>query len=134
MERGIRGHTSLYGIGIVIDIMTSLVVDFEVLSKYCHECSMAAKDMGSMEMHAAYILWNRSISDCAMRYTTVLCDGDAKTHQHLNGKKCMEMMSSFDVVIVKEECVNHVAKRLGTALRNKVKEWRLKGVTLGGRK
>ncbi|GFV81201.1 uncharacterized protein TNCV_4772302 [Trichonephila clavipes] len=128
-----RGHTSLYGIGIVIDIMTSLVVDFEVLSKYCHECSMAAKDMGetspefqiwksghsekcqknidgssgSMEMHAAYILWNRSISDCAMRYTTVLCD---------------------------EECVNHVAKRLGTALRNKVKEWRSKGVTLGGRK
>ncbi|GFT24138.1 uncharacterized protein TNCV_2063861 [Trichonephila clavipes] len=108
-----RDHTSLYGIGIVIDIMTSLVVDFEVLSKYCHECSMAAKDMGeaspefqiwksghsekcqknfdgssgSMEMHAAYILWNRSISDCAMRYTTVLCDGDAKTHQHLNEKK-----------------------------------------------
>ncbi|GFT80677.1 uncharacterized protein TNCV_2772971 [Trichonephila clavipes] len=151
-----RGHTSLYGIGIVIDIMTSLVVDFEVLSKYCHECSMAAKDMGeaspefqiwksghsekcqknfdgssgSMEMHAAYILWNRSISDCAMRYTTVLCDGDAKTHQHLNEKK----VYGDDVVIVKEECVNHVAKRLGTALRNKVKEWRSKGVTLGGRK
>ncbi|GFY36686.1 uncharacterized protein TNCV_2566491 [Trichonephila clavipes] len=128
-----RGHTSLYGIGIVIDIMTSLVVDFKVLSKYCHECSMAAKDMGeaspefqiwksghsekcqknfdgssgSMEMHAAYILWNRSISDCAMRYTTVLCD---------------------------EECVNHVAKRLGTALQNKVKEWWSKNVTLGGRK
>ncbi|GFV39190.1 uncharacterized protein TNCV_1157751 [Trichonephila clavipes] len=151
-----RGHTSLYGIGIVIDIMTSLVVDFEVLSKYCHEWSMAAKDMGeaspefqiwksghsekcqknfdgpsgSMEMHAAYILWNRSISDCAMRDTTVLCDGDAKTHQHLNEKK----VYGDDVVIVKEECVNHVAKRLGTALRNKVKEWRSKGVTLGGRK
>ncbi|GFU28140.1 uncharacterized protein TNCV_346321 [Trichonephila clavipes] len=85
---------------------------------------------GSMEMHAAYILWNRSISDCAMRYTTVLCDGDAKTHQHLNEKK----VYGDDVVIVKEECVNHVAKRLGTALRNKVKEWRSKGVTLGGRK
>ncbi|GFW97186.1 uncharacterized protein TNCV_631911 [Trichonephila clavipes] len=151
-----RGHTSLYGIGIVIDIMTSLVVDFEVLSKCCHECSMAAKDMGeaspefqiwksghsekcqknfdgssgSMEMHAAYILWNRSISDCTMRYTTVLCDGDAKTHQHLNEKK----VYGDDVVIVKEECVKHVAKRLGTALRNKVKEWRSKGVTLGGRK
>ncbi|GFV15001.1 uncharacterized protein TNCV_3953071 [Trichonephila clavipes] len=81
-------------------------------------------------MHAAYILWNRSISDCAMRYTTVLCDGDAKTHQHLNEKK----VYGDDVVIVKEECVNHVAKHLGTALRNKVKEWRSKGVTLGGRK
>ncbi|GFU95756.1 uncharacterized protein TNCV_4889451 [Trichonephila clavipes] len=81
-------------------------------------------------MHAAYILWNRSISDCAMRYTTVLCNGDAKTHQHLNEKK----VYGDDVVIVKEECVNHVAKRLGTALRNKVKECRSKGVTLGGRK
>ncbi|GFW39844.1 uncharacterized protein TNCV_2420091 [Trichonephila clavipes] len=81
-------------------------------------------------MHAAYILWNRSISDCAMRYTTVLCDGDAKTHQNLNEKE----VYGDDVVIVKEECVNHVAKRLGTALRNKVKEWRSKGVTLGGRK
>ncbi|GFV28745.1 uncharacterized protein TNCV_3986951 [Trichonephila clavipes] len=150
-----RGHTSLYGIGIVIDVLTNLVVDFEVLSKYCHECSMAAKGLGegspefliwksghsvkcqknfdgssgSMEMHAAYILCNQSISDCAMRYTTILCDGDAKTHQHLNEKK----VYGDDVAIEKEECVNHVAKRLGTALRNKVKEWRVKGVTLGGR-
>ncbi|GFV06638.1 uncharacterized protein TNCV_2949601 [Trichonephila clavipes] len=115
-----RGHTSLHGIGIVSDALTKLVVDFEVLSKYCHECSMAAKDLGegssesliwksgylekcqknfdcssgSMEMQAACILWNRSISDCAMRYTTILCDGDAKTHQHLNEKKRMEMMSA----------------------------------------
>ncbi|GBM22960.1 hypothetical protein AVEN_172310-1 [Araneus ventricosus] len=36
--------------------------------------------------------------------------------------------------ISKEECLNHVAKRLGTGLRNKVKEWRSKGVTIGGRK
>ncbi|GFU82663.1 uncharacterized protein TNCV_2900041 [Trichonephila clavipes] len=41
-----RGHTSLYRIGIVIDVLTNIVVDFEVLSKYCHECSMAAKDLG----------------------------------------------------------------------------------------
>ncbi|GFT27416.1 uncharacterized protein TNCV_1275331 [Trichonephila clavipes] len=137
-----RGHTSLYGICIVIDALKNLVVDFEVLSKYCHECSMAAKDLGegspefliwksghsekcqknfdgssgSMEIHAAYILWNRSISDCAMRYTTILCDGDAKTPQHLNEKK----VYGDNVAIEKEECVNPVAKRLGTALRNKV--------------
>ncbi|GFS79783.1 uncharacterized protein TNCV_749811 [Trichonephila clavipes] len=113
-----KGHKSLYDIGIVIDVLTNLVVDFEVLSKYCHECSMAAKDSGegspefliwksghsekcqknfdgssgSREMHAAYILWNQSISDCATRYTTILCDGDAKTHQHLTEKKSMEVM------------------------------------------
>ncbi|GBN05241.1 hypothetical protein AVEN_135342-1 [Araneus ventricosus] len=33
-----RGHTSLDAIGIVIDILTGLVIDFEVLSKYCQDC------------------------------------------------------------------------------------------------
>ncbi|GFU90294.1 uncharacterized protein TNCV_2717521 [Trichonephila clavipes] len=41
-----RGHTSLYGIGIAIDVLTNLVVDFEISSKYCHEGSMTAKDLG----------------------------------------------------------------------------------------
>lgn len=81
-------------------------------------------------MNTAYILWKRSISECKMRYTTILSDGDAKTYQHLNEKK----VYGKDVVIQKEECVNHVSKHLGTALRNKVKEYRAKGVTLGGRK
>ncbi|GBL99588.1 hypothetical protein AVEN_68848-1 [Araneus ventricosus] len=36
--------------------------------------------------------------------------------------------------ISKEECLNHVAKRLGIGLRSKVKEWRSKCVTNGGRK
>ncbi|PSN43285.1 hypothetical protein C0J52_19980, partial [Blattella germanica] len=36
-----------------------------------------------------------------------------------------------DVIIEKEECLNHVAKRLKTGLKNVVAEWRVKGVTLG---
>lgn len=40
-----RGHTSLYGIGVVIDILTGLVVDFEILSKYCHDCLTANRDL-----------------------------------------------------------------------------------------
>ncbi|GFW16825.1 uncharacterized protein TNCV_2759531 [Trichonephila clavipes] len=38
-----------------------------------------------------------------------------------------------DVEILKEECINHVSKRLGTSLRNIVKDWRAKGITLGGK-
>ncbi|GFV79013.1 uncharacterized protein TNCV_3687201 [Trichonephila clavipes] len=100
-----------------------------------NECDEISKEAvpstsGSMEMHDAHIFWNRSISDCAIRYTTILCDGEAKTHQHLNEKK----VYGDDVAIEKEDFVNHVAKRLGTALRDKVKEWRVKGGTLGGRK
>ncbi|GFY20988.1 transposable element Tcb2 transposase [Trichonephila clavipes] len=36
--------------------------------------------------------------------------------------------------VVQKECINHVSKRLGTALRQTVKDWRVKGVTLGGKK
>ncbi|GFV21168.1 uncharacterized protein TNCV_4268011 [Trichonephila clavipes] len=84
--------------------MTSLVVDFEVLSKYCHERSMAAKDMG--EASPKFQIWKSGHSE--------------KCQKNFDGSS--------------EECVNHVANRLGTALRNKAKEWRSKGVTLGGRK
>ena len=38
-----------------------------------------------------------------------------------------------EVTIKKEECVNHVVKRLGTALRKLVTEQKAKGVTLGGK-
>ena len=45
-----RGFTSNYGVGIVIDVMSGLVLDFEVLSKYCLACSMNdRKDMTELE-------------------------------------------------------------------------------------
>ena len=40
-----RGHTSLYGIGCVIEVTTGLVVDYEILSKYCHMCVNTANDL-----------------------------------------------------------------------------------------
>ncbi|GFU38536.1 uncharacterized protein TNCV_3399681 [Trichonephila clavipes] len=151
-----RGHTSKLGLGIIIDILSGLVLDFEVLSKYCHNCAVAGRDMGvdsaefhiwqkghadecdknfdgtsgAMEMHAALIMWRRSISDCQMRFVSMLSDGDSKTFQFLSDNK---IYGSY-IKIEKEECLNHIAKRLGTSLRNKVKEWKVKKVTLGGRK
>ncbi|GFV11093.1 uncharacterized protein TNCV_2718371 [Trichonephila clavipes] len=81
-------------------------------------------------MHAALIMWRRSISDCQMRFVSMLSDGDSKTFQFLSDNK----IYGFDIKIEKEECLNHIAKRLGTSLRNKVKEWKVKKVILGGRK
>lgn len=152
-----RGFTSLYGVGIVIDIVTGLAIDYEVLSKYCHMCVVTAAQLdasspefciwqnghraagecgmnyegssGAMGMKAAERLWERSVAKNQMRYITVLSDGDAKTHLYLKNKA-----PYGDVVsIEKEECVNHIAKRMGTGLRKLVKEWKVKGVTLGGR-
>ncbi|GBL89892.1 hypothetical protein AVEN_178326-1 [Araneus ventricosus] len=60
----------------------------------------------------------------------VLSDGDSKTYQHL-----LELdVYGDNMIISKEECLNHVAKRFGTGLRNNVKEWRSESVAIGGRK
>lgn len=80
-----------------------------------------------MDVYAADVLWKRSESN-GFRYTTLLSDGDSKTFNHL----VKEEVYGPSVAILKEECINHVSKRLGTALRNLVSEWRGKGVTLGG--
>ena len=133
-----RGHKSVYGVGCVVEVITGLVLDLTVLSLYCQSCACASAkyggnntaafqqwhashtdcnrnysgSSGGMEATAAEILWNRSgIHD--FRYTTLLSDGDAKTFTHL----CSLNVYGEDVSLVKEECINHVAKRLGTALR-----------------
>ena len=43
-----RGFTSHYGIGAVIDILTGYVIDFELLSTYCHICEMNEEKLDGM--------------------------------------------------------------------------------------
>ena len=147
-----RGYQSLHGVGIAIDIVTGLVVDFEVLSKFCLACSIATASFqpgsdeyiewqadhnfsgeceinfsgssGAMEIEAAEVIWKRS-TDKSLRYTTMRSDGDSKTWHHL------QEVAPYgdDVEIQKEECINHVSKRLGKALREVAKKEKL-----GGRK
>ena len=83
---------------------------------------------GMMEVEAARVLWRRSVQHHKLRYTVMLSDGDAKTFTELNNIK-----PYGDVIIEKEECINHVSKRLGTALRNVVADCQKWGITLGGR-
>ncbi|GFX05949.1 uncharacterized protein TNCV_759851 [Trichonephila clavipes] len=149
-----RGHTSQIGIECVVGTLTGYVIDYEIMSKYCSTCISAKNELGettaeydvwysghknycqinhvgtsgAMKMKAAAKIWSRSES-CGFRYTTLLSDGDAITHKFLNSLKIYRP----DVEILKEECINHVSKRLGTSLRNLVKDWRAKGITLGGK-
>ncbi|KFM63360.1 hypothetical protein X975_26415, partial [Stegodyphus mimosarum] len=81
-----------------------------------------------MEMEAALVFWKRSVS-LRFRYVTLVSDGDCKTFNYLYDKK----VYGSDVKIRKEECINHISKRLGTGLRTVVKGWRAQGVTLGGK-
>ncbi|GFX61079.1 HTH_Tnp_Tc3_2 domain-containing protein [Trichonephila clavipes] len=82
-----------------------------------------------MEVKAAEILWKRSIKNCGMLYVSILSEGDTKIYQHLSSLN----VYGNCIKIAKEECTNHVAKRLGTGLRNKISEWRNRGITIGGR-
>ena len=148
-----RGHSSLYGIGCVVGVVTGLVLDYAVMSRYCQQCANAcvryggkatvdftewyrfherdcninySGSAGGMEVRAAELLWERSVQR-GFRYTTLLSDGDARTFKHL-----CDLRVYGDVELEKEECVNHVAKRLGTALRKLATQGKKAGVTLGG--
>ncbi|GFW90773.1 uncharacterized protein TNCV_2417681 [Trichonephila clavipes] len=73
---------------------------------------------GAMEMKAAAKIWSRSEA-CGFRYTTLLSDGDAKTHKFLNSLK----IYGPDVEILKEECINHTrGKSYGSLKETTIKK------------
>ncbi|RUS86508.1 hypothetical protein EGW08_005758 [Elysia chlorotica] len=152
-----RGHSSKVGIGCVINVLTGLVLDAHVMSTYCHTCDSKTGlreadpkayetweqahlgsgtcnrnfhgTSGMMEAHAMKILWLRSLRKHNMRYVTVVSDGDAKAYN------AVFQLQPYgpDCPIEKEDCINHVCKRMGTALRNLVSDASKRKVTLGGR-
>lgn len=117
---------------------TGFPLDFYVISNYCKSCSLNKKRKsrenfeawretqqagkcqanfdglsGRMEAECAVRLWGRS-EDIGFWYTTFLSDGDSSAYtavtQMNNGG------GPYSVKVVKEVCVNHVKKRMGTRL------------------
>lgn len=144
-----RGHSSHIGVGAVIELFSGLVLDHVVLSNFCAGCERGPKPQdndyeewkashicqkntekksGEMEVEAGLILFRRSWEKRQLRYTTVLSDGDSRTFLAL---KEAEVYGYID--IEKEECVNHVQKRMGTALRNLLKHKGCDSKPLGGK-
>eukprot|EP00795_Rhopilema_esculentum_P017497 gene17497-9115_t len=134
-----RGFTSHNGIGSVIELLTGLPIDFEVLSNFCFKCKASEGQeisgdwkekhsqncpknfdgtAGAMEVACAKNLWSRSLQKYKFRYTIMLCDGDSKAFS------AVRELAPYgpDVKIEKEDCINHVSKRMGSALRNLVAE------------
>ena len=70
----------------------------------------------------------RSIEKYRFRYVSVLSDGDSSMFRNLLG-----MQIYGNLIIKKEECVNHIHKRMTSALRKLLKTGRTVGVTFGGR-
>ena len=146
-----RGRCSHNGIAVVIDVTTGYVVDYVTLSNYCQACEIGPENdaptypawwakhkpncqknincsSAAMETKAAVIMFSRSKELHKFRYTKMVGDGDAKAHAAVVG------VSPYgDLEVEKEECINHVTKRMGTALRNMVEKSKAEGEQLGGR-
>ena len=135
-----RGHSSKIGVVFVISVLTGEILDYEVKSLFCHECkahgshdqdSVKYKEwkkahekncevnhQGSseeMEAVSAVDIFTRSIETRNLKYTTFVGDGDSSSFGRV--KEALEKKFGERYVVKKEECVGHVQKRLGTALR-----------------
>ena len=148
-----RGFTSLFGAVFIISFETGKVLDFRVLSKHCasckfwenkdkttevykewksaHQCQINFEgSAGAMEPNGALEMFKFSMED-NIRYTRLFADGDSKTHTMLVEKK-----PYGDVKIEKCDCIGHVQKRMGTALRKLKASYRGEkledGKTIGG--
>ena len=140
-----RGYHSTLGAGIVIEVRTGLVIDFIGYSKSCVHCNRKKKQVerglisedekskwqtshekkgecytnyygtssGAMESDAAVELWGRSEVKRKMRYMVMLSDGDTDSWSKVNDSKPY----GDGKIIVKEECINHVHKRLANKLK-----------------
>ncbi|GFO15279.1 hypothetical protein PoB_004178400 [Plakobranchus ocellatus] len=61
-----------------------------------------------MEVRIAKVLWGRSIQHYNLRYTINVSNGDSKSFNRL-----LELQPyGCDVLITKDDCINHVGKRL----------------------
>ena len=145
-----RGFSSHNGMASVIDLVTGLPVDCEVMSNFCFKYKAAEGEIedeewqakhkqncpknfdgtaGAMEVEGAKRLWRRSVIKTKLRYTTILSDGDSKAFDAVAGLQ----VYGPGITIEKEDCINHVSKRMGTALRNLVAESKAKKDSISGK-
>lgn len=66
-----------------------------------------------MEAEGACRLYGRSLEKHKMRYIPFVGDGDSKSYSSV----CKSEPYGPSAFIPKEDCIGHVTKRMGTALR-----------------
>ena len=145
-----RGYSSLHGVSTAISMDTGKVLDTEILTQYCKACALHEKDdkdtiayqvwkaehaikckanfkgsSGSMEPAGIEKMYKRSIDKHGLLYTSLYCDGDSKSHDRVKNL----YKEKYSKEVKRLQCVGHVQKRLGTALRKLKKD--VKG--LGGK-
>ena len=136
-----RGHSSANG--VITVTIGNKCVDTYVLSKHCKQCEIWERrhgtpqydawkndhvcsvnhtaSSGAMEAAGAIKMFHRSITKNNLIYHEYLGDGDTSSFKAVVDAKPYQ---DYNVSPIKLECVGHVQKRLGTRLRNKVKEYK----------
>ena len=84
----------------------------------------------SMETTAAVEMFTRSVEKHNLKYTTFVGDGDSSCFAHVK-EACFDKYGD-GYVVRKEECVGHIQKRIGHALREYNR--RHKGIKLADHK
>ena len=74
-----------------------------------------------MEAEGAVRMFSRSISTRHLKYITFVGDGDSSTYQVV--KEAMNEKYGSRYSVQKEECLRHVQKRMGNALRSMVEKY-----------
>ena len=90
--------------------------------KEMHNCNINhTTSFGSMEAVCAIEIYRRSIAKHKLMYSQYLGDSDTSAFKAVVASNPYK---EYGIGIIKLECVGHVQKRLGTQLRNKVKEYK----------
>ena len=140
-----RGYASLNDCVAALSVDTGKLLDIAAMSRYCRGCLKHAKDdkespaylvwkashicnanySGSapaMEPEGAQRIFKRSKEKHSLTYSHCYGDGDSKSFSSVEN-----IYKDDNIKVIKYECIGHVQKRVGTALRKIKKEKKLGG-------
>ena len=133
-----RGHCSKHGIVFIISVITGEVLDYELKTLHCKQCSVNNSKLskesfdewyrnhepscpinhvgssGNMEGDAAVSMFLRSIEKRSLRYTIYVGDDDSSSYGKVK-EACLEQYGDA-YPVEKEECLGHIQKRMGAGL------------------
>ena len=137
------GHNSLLGATFIISVDNGCVLDYEVKSKICFVCKRNPDpseewkknhetnctinhtgSSGSMERDAAVVMFTRSVEKRNLIYSVYVGDGDTNSFGAVSA--ALQEKFGDEYPITKEDCIGHIERRMGAALRN----YKNKGGTL----
>jgi hypothetical protein len=152
-----RGFSSSNG--IVTAMNSGRCIDVHVMSKICKKCTVwqerktdpefdydqwkeehyasdeceinHTKSSGAMEAAGAVEIFSRSVGKNGLIYSEYLGDGDTSSFSEVVASEPYK--DHGNIVPEKLECVGHVQKRLGTRLRNLVKQYKGTATPLSGK-